>query len=470
MRTVLATVRHRTVIATRATAMLRVDAWHLGVITLIGACCLIPRATAQYQGDIDRWAAQDALDPPTAGAILFTGSSSIRRWEQMALDFAEYRVLQRGFGGAHFDHVNTYVNDIVLPYNATAIVVWAGTNDIASGADGNEVFADYQQFVTTVHGAQPNVDIFYLGIMPTPGRWENGPEETIANTSISNMAVGNAKLHYIDLPAHFHALNPPNDPAFTGLFVDDIHLNRQGYEFWTSIIRPEIEAVIAPNKVYTANPSTPQLGARLLFDFGPSNPIDGDHTVNPDAFGQHWNNWHAAEGEVAVNAGEHIGNLINDAGTATGIDLTITGGFLSNGKINGGLLAPDQTLLGDLAIATATEDYFFCSADNLVSGGNDDEITVIAGIRPDAFGQIFVDITLLQGAFAYINAMAVKVRQPGDWDGDATVNAIDALALLDCIAGPDQTPADVSCMAALDLEIDDDVDMGDVVKFQPMLN
>ena len=88
---------------------------------------------------------------------------------QLTRDFADYEVIQRGFGGAHFDHLNTYMNDIVLPYNPTAIVVWAGTNDIAGGGDGAEVYADYQAFVTTVLAALPGVHIFYLGIMPTPG-------------------------------------------------------------------------------------------------------------------------------------------------------------------------------------------------------------------------------------------------------------------------------------------------------------
>ena len=312
----------------RSPTALRSRLGHAWVVVLIALLCSQQQAAGQYTADIGRWTAQDTLDPPAPGAILFAGSSSIRRWEQLALDFADYRVIQRGFGGAHFDHLNTYMNDIVLPYNATAIVVWAGTNDIAGGGDGAEVFADYQEFVTTVHAAQPNVHIFYLGIMPTPGRFANGPEETIANNAIAAVAAGDARLHYIDLPTPFWALNPPYDPAFTSLFVDSIHLNRQGYDFWTSIIRPDIEAVIAPNKVATANPNTPPAGGRILFDFGPSNSADGNHTLSPDTNGNHWNNWHPAEGGIAINAGEHLGNLVDVTGTAAGISLTITGRLL----------------------------------------------------------------------------------------------------------------------------------------------
>ncbi|MEM8946458.1 MAG: GDSL-type esterase/lipase family protein [Planctomycetota bacterium] len=460
-----------------------------GVVLLLLFCLARP-AYAQFEGNISRWTDQDALDTPPAGSILFTGSSGVRRWEQLALDFADYEVIQRGFGGSQFEDLTEVVDDIVLPYNPSAIVVWAGTNDIANGESGTEVFADYQQFVNLVRAAQPDVDIFYLGIMPTPGRQANQPDETVANSAIANQAASDPKLHYVDLPAAFATLNPYNNAAFTSQFVDSIHLNRRGYEFWTSIIRPSIEAVIAPNKIFAANPNTLQPGSRILFDFGPSNSQDGDHTLGADANNNYWNNWHQAVGGVAVTAGEHLGDLIDDQGTPTGIDLTITGGFSANGKLNGGLLSPSANLLGDFAVASATQDYFFSTADDqpeggsddngggfmldgldpnmiydfrffgsrnsfstriteyLVTGsnsavatlrtsgwnigsngtydGNDDEFAYVTGIRPDQYGQIFVDLTLVQGEFAYINAMEVTARSfQADFNEDGTVDGQD---------------------------------------------
>ena len=182
------------------------------ILALIGLSLISP-CLGQYQDDIDRWVAQDALDHPATGSILFTGSSSIRRWEQLAIDFVDYKIIQRGFGGSQFEQLNSYVNQIVLPYNPSAIVVWEGTNDIsADGEPGTEVFSDYQSFVNLVHTAQPDVEIFYLGIMPTPGRQASEVQQTFANNAISAMAndPNNPKLHYIDLPAAFATLNPYN--------------------------------------------------------------------------------------------------------------------------------------------------------------------------------------------------------------------------------------------------------------------
>lgn len=442
-----------------------------GILAVAG---LAETASAQaYLSEVTRWNDQDALDPIAPGGVLFVGSSSIRRWEQLQLDFNDYRVIQRGFGGSQFENLNFWVNELVLSYQPSAVVVWEGTNDNTSGETGNEVFADYQAFVSAVQAAQPNMEIVYLGIMPTPSNGPFDAERDSANNQIAAAAALDPKLHYIDLPAAFATLNPRGDIAFTGKFVDPVHLNRAGYDFWTSVIRPQIEAIVAPNKTFTPNPLTIVAGERLLFDFGPSNAQDGTQTLGADANGNVWNNWRPAEGNVAVNAGEHIGDLVDTTGAATGIGMTITGGFSTNGRVNGGLLSPSAALLGDLGIATATEDYFFSGADDLVGGGNDDipggfmltgldpnrvyefklfgsrnttatrfteyrftgsntavatlqtsgsnigddgiydgndsQVAVASGIVPDAFGQVFMDMTVVGGEFAYLNAMEMSV-------------------------------------------------------------
>ncbi|MGB6222520.1 GDSL-type esterase/lipase family protein [Haloferula sp.] len=427
-------------------------------------------------GAVTRWVAQDALDPVAPGSVLFVGSSSIRRWEDLSEAFADYRILQRGFGGSQFEELISVTDQIVIPYAPAAIVLWEGTNDLTSGESASEIVEDYQTFVSMVQAALPTVEILYLGITPTPSNGYLDAERTSVNSQISAIAGGDSKLHYVDLPAFFEALTPAELDAY---YVDPVHLNRAGYEEWRKIVRPALEAVLAPNKVFTPNPQTPQAGGRILFDLGPDNPIDGDQTGSPDSRSHHWNNWHSAVGDVAVNAGERLAGVVDADGNATGVRLIVSGGFVSNGKVNGGLQQPDGpdfALLGDLAVETATQDYFFSTADGVPGGGsddtpgglmldgldpaleyefrffgsraltssrvtewsvsganqgvttletsgtdignngsydgNDDEVAVVSGIRPDAFGQVFIDQTAVSGGFAYLNALEVRVSEP----------------------------------------------------------
>ncbi|MEM7682754.1 MAG: PEP-CTERM sorting domain-containing protein [Planctomycetota bacterium] len=192
--------------------------------------------------------------------------------------------------------------------------------------------------------------------------------------------------------------------------------------------------------------------ATVLVDFG-SNTL----TTSPDTNGNTWNN----------NTGPTFDDLLTTAGANSGIDIQFTTN-LSPGA-NGGLASPSAALLGDLAIGSATSDYFFTtsthsfelrdldpastytltlfgtratdgtrvtrytatdaggasSADLQTSGvgigddgvynGNDDEVAVIAGLVPDANNAIAIDYTALSGGFGYLGALqieAVPVPEP----------------------------------------------------------
>ncbi|WP_193210936.1 GDSL-type esterase/lipase family protein [Luteolibacter marinus] len=438
----------------------------------------VPPILAPPPGSVSRWYEQDALDPVAPGSVLFVGSSSIRRWEGLARDFADYRITQRGFGGSQLSELNSVADYIVHPYAPSAIVVWEGTNDIkAAGKSAAQVNADFQTFVGLVRAHQPSVPILYLGIAPTPGYGADPGADTRrreANTLIAATCAGDATLHFVDLPTFFEDIQDNQPGDFLSYYVDDTHFSRKGYAEWTRIIRPQLESVLSPNKAVVANPDALATGESILFDFGPNDGTNGDPTNAVDPQGHTWNNWHATNGGGTVNSGEHLADLAKTTGAGSGIRMTITGGFQVNGKQNGGLFSPngpDFTLLGDLAVETATEDYFFSTGDDLynlgsddvpgslmleglnpsmayeirlfgsrnttatrvtdyaLSGlnattrnlqtsgtdigsngtydGNDDEVTVLTGMVPDRFGQLFLDITAIQGQFAYLNAMEI---------------------------------------------------------------
>lgn len=83
-------------------------------------------------------------------AVLFVGSSSIRKWPTSRY-FPFVPVINRGFGGSHISDVNYYLDKTVLKYAPRAIVLYAGDNDIASGKSALRVFEDYKSFVARVN-------------------------------------------------------------------------------------------------------------------------------------------------------------------------------------------------------------------------------------------------------------------------------------------------------------------------------
>ena len=99
----------------------------------------------------------------------------------------------------------------------------------------------------------------------------------------------------------------------------------------------------------------------LYFDFGSNgtNTARGEQTENPDGNGNYWNNIVNNSGNYAT-AGTVYSSLINAENTQTTYALTLDSRFTTNGASGGGgLLDPTGDNLGDLAIPSATGDYFF---------------------------------------------------------------------------------------------------------------
>lgn len=198
-----------------------------------------------WESNIAAYEQQDVERMPAPGAVLFTGSSSIRLWSSLAQDMAPYRVLNRGFGGAHMAHVNFYAHRIVFPYAPSAIVVYAGDNDVAAGKSAEQVIADYNTFVELVRSSGLDVPIFYLPIKPSRLRWEIWEDQNKANVQIEKQSASDSKLHYIDTASPMLELAEPGQPPPSRLFLlDGLHLSEEGYALWTRAVRNSLESSI----------------------------------------------------------------------------------------------------------------------------------------------------------------------------------------------------------------------------------
>lgn len=183
----------------------------------------------------------DRRSTPQSDAILFTGSSSINLWGSLAVDMAPLPVLNRGFGGAHLDHVNRYASRIVLPYRPRLIVLYAGENDLSgwSGKTPTSVAQDFVRFVAIIHRDLPLTRILVLSIKPSPLREASMEIQSEANERLEKITASDARLDFLDLASPL--LDDHGKPR-PGLFRwDRIHLNEEGYRIWTALLKPTLE-------------------------------------------------------------------------------------------------------------------------------------------------------------------------------------------------------------------------------------
>lgn len=98
----------------------------------------------------------------------------------------------------------------------------------------------------------------------------------------------------------------------------------------------------------------------FYIDFGQNNVANQGFITNVDANGHKWNNIHGkGSGSPDKAYAQTAVDLVAADGEASGFRLKIGTTFSTNGYSNGGLQSPKAELLGDLAVATATQDYMF---------------------------------------------------------------------------------------------------------------
>lgn len=181
----------------------------------------------------------DKTNPPPHGAILFIGSSSIRRWTTLAQDFPEHKVINRGFGGSHLGDSVFYADRIVIPYQPKLVVMYAGGNDINFGKTPDRVLSDFKAFVKKVRAALPKTRITYISIGISPSRWKDVEQVKAANKMIADYIKSDEKLAFIDFfPSVLGSDGKPKPDIFVS---DKLHMNAKGYAILTEKVRPYLK-------------------------------------------------------------------------------------------------------------------------------------------------------------------------------------------------------------------------------------
>jgi lysophospholipase L1-like esterase len=184
----------------------------------------------------------DRLHPPELGAVLFTGSSSIRYWTTLGRDLAPLRVLNRGFGGCHLAHVIHYAERIVLPYRPRAIVLYAGENDLGwpSKKTPETVLEDFKRFVALAQARLPGAGVYFLSIKLSPFRRARWEAMKRANRLVEEFARGHEGVTFIDTATAMLDAEGRPCPKYQPWYR--LHMKAKGYPLWASIVRPVLEA------------------------------------------------------------------------------------------------------------------------------------------------------------------------------------------------------------------------------------
>ncbi|WP_299464579.1 SGNH/GDSL hydrolase family protein [uncultured Gimesia sp.] len=212
------------------------------LLVLFGLCSLNVLAAEKPEHDYAKWEKtisqfekQDQEHGIKQNGILFAGSSSIRLWD-LEKYFPDQPVINRGFGGSEIVDSTHFADRIILKHEPKLIFLYAGDNDLSRKRTAEEVAADFQKFVATVHKTLPETRIVFIAIKPSLSRWKLADTIMQANQLICQQCAESCLLDYADVWCPM--LGEDGKPRPELFKADGLHLNHEGYLVWQKAVQP----------------------------------------------------------------------------------------------------------------------------------------------------------------------------------------------------------------------------------------
>ena len=195
--------------------------------------------------EIEKFKELDTKNDYAPESILFLGSSSIRLWETLKEDMAPMQLIQRGYGGAHFRDLIFYI-DTILNHHDLSMIVCFVANDI-SQKNSNEsvktILRNYDYVIKRIREKHPPLPILQISNTPTESRWHLWSKINELNMAMKDYCASHSKMVFLETTSHF--LNAEGLPKKELFRSDKLHLNKEGYSLWNSLIRPQVETILA---------------------------------------------------------------------------------------------------------------------------------------------------------------------------------------------------------------------------------
>ena len=190
----------------------------------------------RFWDDVQAIKAYDKMYAPPANPIVFMGSSSIRKWDNLQEVFGKYKVMNRGVGGEIIDDAIFYLEDMVFAYKPRQIVIYVGENDIPNEKNtADSVFNKTVQLYQLIRAKLPVVPIVYISFKPSPSRDKYQQKAAEANGKIKAFLAKEKNAVFVDIYTPMLKDGKSRPELFVG---DRLHMNAQGYAIWEKAVRP----------------------------------------------------------------------------------------------------------------------------------------------------------------------------------------------------------------------------------------
>jgi lysophospholipase L1-like esterase len=166
--------------------------------------------------------------------IVFTGSSSIRFWQNLPELFPEKQIVNTGFGGSQTSDLLTYSEELILKYHPGLVFIYEGDNDLSQDKKPRQILRKFDELIRVIKARDQGTRIVLIAPKPSIARWHLKRQYKNLNRKLRRRCKRDENLEFADTWTVMLEGRRLRD----NLFIEDgLHMNSEGYQIWQELIK-----------------------------------------------------------------------------------------------------------------------------------------------------------------------------------------------------------------------------------------
>ena len=176
----------------------------------------------------------DTLWNSSKETVVFTGSSSIRTWNNLEKLFPNHQIINTGFGASQATDLLAYTDELILLFNPYKVFIYEGDNDISVNKRPKEIVNTTLEIIKRIRDKNSDTQIILIAAKPSIIRWSLKRKYKNLNRKFKRLCKKDNLLQFADVWKPMLQGRKLKKDIFE---EDGLHMNSKGYEIWYTVIK-----------------------------------------------------------------------------------------------------------------------------------------------------------------------------------------------------------------------------------------
>jgi len=209
-------------------------------IVSVLVCLTVSLVNAQdplaFKGEVETIQKKyDSVFDASQETLVFTGSSSIRMWQDVQERFPRQQIVNTGFGGSQASDLSYFIYDLILRFHPKKVFIYEGDNDIFAKKKPNKIRKTLEQIIDGIHRNDSTTRVVLIAAKPSIARWNLKGKYKRLNRKMGLLAENHPLVDYADV---WHPMLDGSKVKQDIFIEDGLHMNAKGYQIWYDVLKP----------------------------------------------------------------------------------------------------------------------------------------------------------------------------------------------------------------------------------------